>query len=339
MKKWLLTLALAASGSIAMAQVQSSCTPPPQLVNQYELDVRNLALRRMFALHSPDTIQVTIPGAWKDTIMQGLAAIYNSGLAESDTIFNKYCVHDLFPYPRAANRYIAIIDTNVAWTQAWRQLNSVTGNTFVDQFSVTHGITILEYQQWFTMNAIIFSTADHLHPMALADSLMMAPGIYSVEEDGMVGQAGSMFYTVNGTDRYYGFQFEFNDCFDGCDNLRRWNFKVTSDCQVEYLGYIDWGYFSIEPLPPALNCNMNVGIEPELPEDNWTVYPNPAGEWLHIQTPDAAEQITLTDLSGRTLISEQNTQSVNVSHLSNGIYIVTVHTGQHELKRQVIVQH
>ena len=76
------------------AQTPSDCSLSPQLLNVYEWDIANMAIRRMQQTSSPSLSLVTIPQSEKDDIEKGLAAIFNSGLAEADSVFNLYCVHD-----------------------------------------------------------------------------------------------------------------------------------------------------------------------------------------------------------------------------------------------------
>lgn len=338
MQKKLFFLAFLLLYSTAQAQVSSSCTPPAILLQQYERDIMNLTLRRMFQVHSPDTNRVIVPTVWSDTITGGLAAIYNSGIPQADSVFNRYCVHDDATYPYAWDNMIVFIDTNVAWTHAWRNLNALTGDPYIDNLVNTHGITILQYYEWSIVgNAVILRTARPVNAIALGDSLTSHTGITHAEPNSIAGANGTIRYSCSGGYRYYDFQFEWSDCFDGCDNYRRWKFRVSDNCEVTYLGFTDWGFFGVQPLPAPVNCFMGTGLEPGIPDEKITLYPNPVTDVLHIDAEHPVEQIIISDLSGKTISTVSHQTSANMRGLASGMYLVTVQTTKGSTTRRIIV--
>ncbi|MDO8899094.1 MAG: hypothetical protein Q7V19_15695, partial [Bacteroidales bacterium] len=96
MKKIAILIILLISTVILQSQTPSDCTIPYELIENYERDIKNLSLKRMAELNSPDFALISIPQTWQDTIAGGMAAIMNAlSLPESDSVFNLYCVHDL----------------------------------------------------------------------------------------------------------------------------------------------------------------------------------------------------------------------------------------------------
>ena len=63
-------------------------------------------------------------------------------------------------------------------------------------------------------------------------------------------------------------------------------------------------------------------------KNNVQVYPNPATDKINIISDDYIEQITLADLTGKTVFSNRNLNQsitqINVSSLNPGIYILRV---------------
>lgn len=55
-----------------------------------------------------------------------------------------------------------------------------------------------------------------------------------------------------------------------------------------------------------------------------SIYPNPAGSYLHIQACDEIKRISLYDISGKMILYADNTKRINIEHLSAGIYIVKI---------------
>ena len=66
------------------------------------------------------------------------------------------------------------------------------------------------------------------------------------------------------------------------------------------------------------------------------IYPNPAQNTLYIQSSETIEQVSVYDISGRMLL-QTNSQSIDISHLANGIYIIKVKTAQGETVRKIMI--
>lgn len=69
------------------------------------------------------------------------------------------------------------------------------------------------------------------------------------------------------------------------------------------------------------------------------LYPNPVSQTLFIQSSTAAEEILLTDLAGRVILSRKNAQEVDLSTLTNGVYMVSLRFEKLQLTRRIVVQH
>ena len=76
--------------------------------------------------------------------------------------------------------------------------------------------------------------------------------------------------------------------------------------------------------------NWGAGIQASAPADEPTVYPNPAGEIMHVANPSAEHmQCVLHTLEGRQLgpeitVQPGNSAAIPVNHLPTGIYLVTL---------------
>ena len=70
---------------------------------------------------------------------------------------------------------------------------------------------------------------------------------------------------------------------------------------------------------------------------NINIYPNPVQHTLYIQSEEMVEQVGIYDISGRMLLQETNpNQSIDISHLSSGIYLAKVRTVQGETIKKVV---
>lgn len=301
------------------AQIPSDCNVPSELREAYDKDVKGLVIKRMQALNSPDFDLIDIPQIWQDSILEGMAAIYNlTQLAERDSVFNLYCVHDVFSSPAVYGMIIGV-ETNSPIAQAWSSGEMTTGNDILDNLLTQYSFTL---QNYFSFGAGVFYSDKIINQFALGDSLLNSvDGITYVEPDYLIGGAGTITYSsdASGT-RYYDFRFEWNDCFDGCDNYYTWKFSVTDDCVVTFLGTETDGVFGIESLPDPVNCGLTNSVE--LLETNaFQVYPNPANTEIYFKNAPIRGQWQLFSLNGKLLqngVFDQ--QQVFIGQLPKGMY-------------------
>jgi hypothetical protein len=308
--------------------IPSNCNSSIELLDQYTWDVRNLTLRRMWELNSPDTAMVAIPQLWQDTIMDGIAAICNAAsIPERDSVFNFYCVHDLASSGIFITKEIMVfVDTNYSWTDAWQNLISLTGNPQIDTIVTKYDLEVVDFYNFSFGNMALLASDSLWNVYALIDSLEMIPGVEYGDPNQQIGAAGRIIYDKSGTERYYTFWFQWNDCFDGCDNTHAWKFQVYEDCSVEYLGFEDWGVFGILPLPDPVNCNLFSSIPDEKPLMNLIkIYPNPADHNLVIASRlNDNYHLALYNFNGVVLLNLEYTNSVNIDITSfpQGIYFI-----------------
>ena len=74
-----------------------------------------------------------------------------------------------------------------------------------------------------------------------------------------------------------------------------------------------------------MNCYVNVE-ESQLIEKSFSMYPNPAGNTVTIESPeDVDARIIMTDALGKTVMNSTfngTTETLNTSTLKNGVYFV-----------------
>ena len=202
MKKLVLLLVVISIFDIVNAQTNDS----PLLETEYERDIKNLALRRMYQVQSPDTTIIRIPQYWQDTIAEGLVAILNaSSIPERDTVFNLYCIHDNTNSIETFHSLLIQIDSSYAWTQAWQDLNSITGNAYIDSLVTRYDLNVDQFYNWSFGNYVLIHTDSLWNVYALIDSLKQEPGVIDGELNTMIGDAGKILYDKIGGDRYYSF--------------------------------------------------------------------------------------------------------------------------------------
>ncbi len=351
MKNILLLVLLVLVFNTTRAQVPSTCIIPPLLMNEYGRDIKQLAVQRLFELQSPDTALVRIPQEYTDTISEGMAAILNAiSVPERDSVFNIYCVHQLNPFDGfgAYDGLLVKVDTNYAWTSAWQNLNTITGDPLIDTLVTRYSLTISNFYNWTIGNYAVLSTDSSWNIFALIDSIEMVPGVLTAEQNSLVGVAGKISYSKIGNSRFYDFYFEYQDCFDGCDAYRKWSFKVNTDCSVEYLGFVDWCFWGVGqcPLPAPINCNTFTSIkEDDFEKINCRFLPNPSSGKFQIEVIGVTfwSHFNLEVYNYRSELiyhSElKNSKSeIDLSDQTPGMYLVKIYNEQSLLTRKIVIQ-
>lgn len=64
--------------------------------------------------------------------------------------------------------------------------------------------------------------------------------------------------------------------------------------------------------------------------ENFAIYPNPTTDMLNIQSKNGlnANQITITNMTGKVVKTQKNTTTINVSDLSAGTYLIDITTNE-----------
>ncbi len=313
-----------------LAQVPSSCAMPQILQNAYRRDIANLATRAMYLAQSPDTQLVAIPTAWSQPIADGIAAVFNAtSILERDSVFDIYCVHDHTGSYQTFQGFLVKVDTSYAWTQAWQNLTTITGNAPLDLILQTYDLHIAQFYNWPLGNYAVLETDSVWNNRALLALFGPIQGILETEVNASIGLGGRITFEMLTNDRYYDFYHEFGDCSSGCINRRIWHFMVSLDCSVTYLGFDDSSPFGFNPLPYPSNCNLTTNIAQPLPMV-FQVYPNPVQGQLQITAPKEnaiISQAALYDIQGRKLLLTAkftDQVSIDLKDIARGIYSLVI---------------
>ena len=303
------------------AQTPSDCTISEGLADAYEKDVVGLVVKRMQALNSPDLSLIDIPQSWKDTLLEGMSGIYHApGMAEADSVFNLYCVHDNSFSP-AVLGFIIGVESGSAMDEAWSAGEMLTGEPLLDSLLTTYNFTFQNYISG--IHAGVFYTDQYINLLALGEILASnVDGVAYGEPDYLIGGAGRIDYSIdeNGNQQF-GFRLEWNDCFDGCDNFYTWFFEVTPDCEVSFLGIEEGGFFGIEPLPEPVNCMLSSSENSVYKAEEWILFPNPSNSVLHLSRIPDQGNWSIWNAQGQQILNGDVTHwPLDISNLSNGLY-------------------
>ncbi|MCF8374117.1 MAG: T9SS type A sorting domain-containing protein [Bacteroidales bacterium] len=246
------------------SQVQSSCCVTPELYNAYHTDVLELTIEYFLNNNLPEINQIEIPQSYQDTIMHGLAAVFNAySIPERDSVFDIYCIHNNSGYTTHLFHTISIKpDLNYYWANWWANGQTTTYYPPVDNLLSTYGFNLTYYYN--SIDVASFYTSQSINVYPLCDSLETIPWIIYAEPGGFIGDDNRIIYNRIGNDLFYSFSVRWGDCMAGCFNHRTWSFKVDADyCMVNYIGMTESNYNN-SPLPYASNCNITIPFTPSV---------------------------------------------------------------------------
>jgi hypothetical protein len=120
--------------------------------------------------------------------------------------------------------------------------------------------------------------------------------------------------------------------YDANDNeiefiYQSWNTDATPNDWRGFLRIVT--YWS---LPEVLSSNQ-FHEKPRL-----LIYPNPASEFLNINSDEAVNSVTLFNLQGKQIMFQKNQTTLNVSQLESGMYIAKIDCGNHVEAKKVLIK-
>lgn len=322
MKKLIILLIALFAMNGAMAQWPSSCDATEELESYYQDDVKDIAAQWLFDIHSPDTALIDIPQWSQDTVWSGLAAISNCyALPEVDSVFNKYCIHRLMGFINIRTIWVQL-DPACSWLNNWMNLQIATGVADLDTLLSDYNFTL----NYFFANDHwgVLSTTEMINLYALCDSLGSFEGIANAEPDGWGGSAAwydHIYFSDTAGIKYYIFQLGV-----GLAERYRWNFRVDTECSVEFLG--NGGSYCFE-LPEPINCNIFTNINENRKVSGCTIFPNPSNDKITISHPalTGISNLSIYSVSGEKVMEKQfsnNETQLNIGALPRGVYFVRV---------------
>ena len=90
----------------------------------------------------------------------------------------------------------------------------------------------------------------------------------------------------------------------------------------------------IELNPDLSECNiLNT---PEFVLDALSIYPNPASNFLNINTNNVIDKVEFYDIVGKLVLNSKYTNTIDIAHLSDGLYLVRIYSGNQSITKKII---
>ncbi len=315
----------------AFPQIPPSVKVPQELKTAYATDVYKLALQNVAVTNSLYHDSILIPQFIEDSIWSGLGAIYNLyNLADRDSIFDYYCIHDENCSGLPIQYLFISVDTNYSWTKHWKNNESLTGYAPLDSFLIQFGYNIAH----FSNGAAEISSSTHLNMPAFlnvyVDSLIRLDGIEEVYYDALFCCHNQIFYVKQGDTSFFSFVLGWGDTHWDCLNTITWTFSVHNGLAV--LTSKKRSIQVSNPIPAYRKpqCHITSALPPELndPQVHLPFYPNPARDWVTLSAPAGLMmQVTIYDLLGYRVRDMQipGQTRISLSGLRRGLYLVRIY--------------
>lgn len=203
----------------------------PDSVRQwYREDAAQLAMR-FLQTQDPETDVVELPEERVQFFYDALVHVYNAqGIAARDEIV------EIHTFPRHNTHEVLLaVDTTVAWTQAWRAGDRLTGQPEVDALIEEYDLSV-EYNAWSFQHMVLVRSETPINTVALNRRFERIEGVTYAEQNGYGGDGDDIEATVEGDAVVLTYSRGWGDCPAGCIHRAYWAFRVAADGTVRFVG-------------------------------------------------------------------------------------------------------
>lgn len=137
-------------------------------------------------------------------------------------------------YDESLTQFIVELDTAYAWTNAWRNKITETGDPSVDSFMNKYALTLYDYYEFTSSEYAMIESAEPLNPRQLRGELGELDGVLYADPNQRIGDGDRIEALYEGSDIVLEFSNGYGDCPSGCINRDTWRFRVNEDCLVVY---------------------------------------------------------------------------------------------------------
>ena len=212
------------------------------------------------------------------------------------------------------------IDGNYARVEKNLNAESWAGVTIGTAAGFLNDIPISETETKMYVHVYVSGTDEVGIPIRLKIEDSNNPS-HSVETDS--------YTTVSG--QWETIEFDFSNQADGTAEL---NFDYTFDLASLFFNFGNTGNQNVVYYFDNVSFGYPLSINNELPK-TFRIYPNPSFDYIFIETQDELE-VTIFDLNGKKVFSNQIMNRLDISFLEKGIYVVMFDSGEKKLYQKIL---
>lgn len=315
------------SGLVLSQNVNSSCDAPDSIRNLYRMDAARLVVRDYYDSGSPYMDSIVIQEDDIEEMLDGLIALYNAeGLPSKDTVMNFLNIHS-WPTPNVRSFNVGI-DTTAPYLQNLHDGISPCGNSTIDSLMDLYELNICYYSTWSgitSFHSISLCSENYLNMEHLIAAFDTISGVFSAEPSGTIGSGNDIEAQKYSDYISFKFTYGWGDCPSGCINHRYWYFRVYDDCSVVF-----WG--------ASGNIMPDYWTYKSVIESNFSIQPNPFGNFIHISGLNGECEYSVYDLLGTVKAKgiSLNSKIDNLGFLPAGQYILKINNGNKTYTRKIV---
>jgi hypothetical protein len=244
-----------------------------------------------------------------------------------------------FQYARSGQAYAGFAVRSEATMPIYANLREYPMGTLTDtliangKYCVKFYISLSDSSKWainkmgifFTKNIITHHDSTFYHNMNVVPDIQFEEKFYSDTAD-WIELSG--LYTAEGGERYF-----------IIGNFAPDSLTDTLATGIDINWGVDFSYYYIDDVSIE-RCDTMVGNN-EINEVIFEVYPNPANEFLTIETKSGFATAQIYDIQGRKLQQfnlNNSKEQINISDLKPGMYIVSVMAGKQQYRRKLLIE-
>ena len=212
------------------------------------------------------------------------------------------------------------IDGNYARVEKNSNAESWAGVTIGTAAGFLNDIPVSETETKMYVHVYVSGTDEVGIPIRLKIEDSNNPS-YSVETDS--------YTTVSG--QWETIEFDFSNQADGTAEL---NFDYTFDLASLFFNFGNTGNQNVVYYFDNVSFGYPLSINNELPK-TFRIYPNPSFDYIFIETQDELE-VTIFDLNGKKVFSNQIMNRLDISFLEKGMYVVMFDSGEKKLYQKIL---
>lgn len=198
----------------------------------YHLDAERLAVR---FINNTDSTRTTIPDKLITNLYNGFVHVATSDHEKAQQATGEYQIHTRRPHdPRSI---LVFADTTASWIEAWRNGQTQTGNSEIDQLINQFNFELTDYaefEQTAPTGRATLQSDSAINGYAVGRLFEELEDIENAGPDAVTdgNEVNVLFF--NNYLRYF-FELRYGDCPSGCINSHVWIFNVNRNGTVEFL--------------------------------------------------------------------------------------------------------
>ena len=320
-------------GSIGHSIAQ--CSVSAFIEDEYTQDAKFLALREIQSDPTdPDHNNPIIPLERITPYLEKLSAIYENPNSDPliDQLFGDFSIDVNPEYTERTpyNTMRLVVDLSAPWLNDFID-TGISGNAALDDLVSTYGFFIESLLITSVAQLNLETTMDAINMIALEDEFLAIDFVDSsfadvniqdrFNYDGITYSINNELVTtcdINVESNSYTFCLYSGDCPAGCLYAECWVVEVSEDCSI-----------------------VTVLDVPTTSIGNFTIYPNPASDVIHIHGVTSPIKNTLIySVTGQLMQSAPlNSETINISNLQSGIYFLEIITSEGNKQIQKFIKH